>query len=487
MTGVDETTPFVVHIGNGRINNTSTDDKNGSSARSTSFRKKFSVEGLRESAGSISKSFSEDLSRIGFLGSTAIGVNSLIGPAMLYLPDTYQRSGLIPTTAVIIFVCILSALCCLHMSNTISKVHNNKHFSLDVGYSECFQQFWGPKSYFYTQVLFFCCVTCLNVSSIVDTAQVVDTFFGHWVPHGSSAVNFQWIDNKVDVRWINWDYSVCSEELLISGECVPFFDSEGGILLTIGYVVTVLVFLPMALMDLKENAIMQVGCFVTLLVTSMGFIFLFLAQGINLDNVSLWGDEWGSLFGVVLFNFALVIAIPAALLYIVIGILGAITMPNVSQNMLEGLMSGSFGTAMQLCASIFAFVIIGLGCPLFSILVRMNLSGSGFLSMRTSNGLAVYLPFLTSWIFYQGDAVTNILSWGGIIFTSLIAFILPLLLSLHSLETGNDEGSVNVYKPWRVIPITSQRTALRILLAFASVSIIIGILGNLPFITSIMN
>jgi hypothetical protein len=77
------------------------------------------------------------------------------------------------------------------MSNTISKVHNNKHFSLDVsqhkkydikikyhhiksmikiqdqnllfvqlnlyalikvGYSECFQQFWGPKSYFYTQV-----------------------------------------------------------------------------------------------------------------------------------------------------------------------------------------------------------------------------------------------------------------------------------------------------------------------------------------------
>jgi hypothetical protein len=253
---------------------------------------------------------------------------------------------------------------------------------------------------------------------------------------------------------------------------------------------------------------MQVGCFVTLLVTSMGFIFLFLAQGINLDNVSLWGDEWGSLFGVVLFNFALVIAIPAwlyekessvivsevihtssilaALLYIVIGILGAITMPNVSQNMLEGLMSGSFGTAMQLCASIFAFVIIGLGCPLFSILVRMNLSGSGFLSMRTSNGLAVYLPFLTSWIFYQGDAVTNILSWGGIIFTSLIAFILPLLLSLHSLETGNDEGSVNVYKPWRVISITSQRTALRILLAFASVSIIIGILGNLPFITSIM-
>jgi hypothetical protein len=120
---------------------------------------------------------------------------------------------------------------------------------------------------------------------------------------------------------------------------------------------------------------MQVAGFIVLLVTSMGFVVLFLAQGIDLDNVSLWGEEWGSLFGVVLFNFALVIAIPAwlyekepgvvvpvvihtssifvAILYMVIGILGAITMPHVSQNMLEGLMSGSFGTAMQLCASIF--------------------------------------------------------------------------------------------------------------------------------------
>lgn len=90
---------------------------------------------------------------------------------------------------------------------------------------------------------------------MVDTAQVVDTFFGHWVPNGSSAVSFQWIDNKVDVRWINWDYSVCSEELLISGECVPFSDTEGGILLTIGYVVTLMIFLPMALMDLKVSVL----------------------------------------------------------------------------------------------------------------------------------------------------------------------------------------------------------------------------------------
>ena len=250
----------------------------------------------------------------------------------------------------------------------------------------------------------------------------------------------------------------------------------------------------------QENAAVQVIGFIVLLVTSLGFIILFMKEGIDLEDndISLWGKEWGSLFGVVLFNFALVIAIPAwlyekepdvdvpgvvhsssilsAVLYIVIGILGAITMPYVSQNMLESLMSGAFGPTMQLCASIFAFFIIGLGCPLFSVLTRMNLTT--IMSYRRANGLAVYLPFLTSWIFYQGDAITQLLSWGGIIFTSLIAFILPLLLALHSLDTSDDEGNVDVYAPLHLPTKQSQRRALIVLLILAIISIIAAIFGN---------
>eukprot|EP00537_Pseudo-nitzschia_pungens_P003178 CAMPEP_0172356626 /NCGR_PEP_ID=MMETSP1060-20121228/1017_1 /TAXON_ID=37318 /ORGANISM="Pseudo-nitzschia pungens, Strain cf. cingulata" /LENGTH=484 /DNA_ID=CAMNT_0013076857 /DNA_START=215 /DNA_END=1665 /DNA_ORIENTATION=+ len=439
---------------------------------------------------SFSEALSESMQRIGVLGSVSIAVNSLTGPAMLTLPATYQRSGLIPTTAAIVFTCILSAFCCLHMSNTISKVQHNHDFSFDIGYSECFRRLWGPKSYNFTQVLFFLCVTCLNVSSIVDTAEVVDTFFGHWVVTGTMAINFQWIDNQLSVRLANWDYSNCSEESLIAGECVPYHGATG-ILLTSGYVVTLLTFLPMALMDLKENATIQVVGFLVLLVTSCGFIVLFLSEGLKTGNLSLWGTEWGSLFGVILFNFALVIAIPAwlyekephvnvpvvihsssfltSVLYISIGVLGAITVPHASQNMLESLMSGVFGTAIQLCSSLFAFFIIGLGCPLFSVLARMNLTdGNALMSRNAANGLAVYMPFFFSWIFYKGDAIIKLLSWGGIIFTSLLAFVLPLLLSLHSLERGDDDGSVNVYKPWSV---TSKRTQKKLLLALLGLAI----------------
>ena len=103
----------------------------------------------------------------------------------------------------------------------------------------------------YTQVLFFCCVTCLNVSSIVDTAQVVDTIFGHWFPGGTGAFQFDvYNDGLPFVQFIRWDYISCAPESLLDGDCVPFGDDDG-IVFSIGYLVVLLVFVPMALMDLK--------------------------------------------------------------------------------------------------------------------------------------------------------------------------------------------------------------------------------------------
>jgi hypothetical protein len=243
----------------------------------------------------------------------------------------------------------------------------------------------------------------------------------------------------------------------------------------------------------------SIGFFV-LLVSTLGFIVMFVNEGVDMENVSLWGTEWGSLFGVVLFNFSLVIAVPAwlyekelevdvpavvhgasllsAFLYILIGILGAVTMPFVSQNMLASLMSGAFGVPMQLCASIFAFFIVGLSCPLFSVLNRMNFVGSGLMTTNAANWWSVYLPFFSSWIFYQGDAVTVLLSWGGIIFTSLIAFILPLLLTLYVLDTSATEGAVDVYEPLHITSKSAQKRSLYVLLGVSVLSIFLAFFGN---------
>ena len=240
--------------------------------------------------------------------------------------------------------------------------------------------------------------------------------------------------------------------------------------------------------------------FLVLLVASVIFVIQFLLEGVHFDNVSLWGETWDSLLGVVLFNFSLVIAVPcwlyekdshvdvptvihgasilAAVLYILIGGLGAMTIPHVSPNMLESMMSGVFGIPMQINASIFAFFIIGLGCPLFSVLTRTNLTGSGLFSRNAANALAVYLPFFSSWLFYQGNAITRLLSWGGIIFTSVVAFILPLLIALHTLDTSDEQGVITVYGKYIVSSKERQRFFLHVLMVLSVLSIFAAIIGN---------
>ena len=69
---------------------------------------------------------------IGMLGSIAITVNSLTGPAMLNLPATFQISGLIPTIFTLIMLCVLSALCSLTLSDVISNVPGNNNFRKEV-------------------------------------------------------------------------------------------------------------------------------------------------------------------------------------------------------------------------------------------------------------------------------------------------------------------------------------------------------------------
>lgn len=372
-----------------------------------------------------------------------------------------------------------------------------------VEYSEVFRAFWGYKYFVFAQSLFFACILCLNISSIVDTAQTIDTSLGNI--GATWALQFGLSMDAGFFTWIHWIENECTDDMRDQGMCLPFFDDNNpeSVILTLGYLLTVAIFLPLALMDLKENAFWQIAGFVVLILASIQFCIVFAKIGLDFSNVTMWGESWSGLFGVILFNFALVIAIPAWLyekephvdvatvihgssaltlvLYILVGGLGTLSMPNVSENMLESMESGVHGVGLQIGASIFAFFIIGLGIPLFSVLTRMSLTGSGLCSKPVANILAVYLPFSVGWLLYKGEAVKDLLSWGGVICTSLIAFMLPLLVALHTVEEYDYHGSIDVYSRYFPILQNSKRAqthALRVLLVLAVLSIIAAIIGN---------
>ncbi|GKY98627.1 hypothetical protein MPSEU_000819400 [Mayamaea pseudoterrestris] len=455
---------------------------------------------FRQLSQHLQRLYDRHVGKIGTLGSISIAVNSLTGPAMLNLPATFSRSGILPTIFTLIFVCLLSAFCCLHMANTISKVPGNDTFAKEIEYSEAFRFFWGPKWFLATQGLFLCCITCLNISSIVDVSQVVDTFCGHWMQTHALQINGL---TAADLKWVQWDYTQCSDEQMHEGLCLPFLKEtiESGILITMGNLIASGVILPLALMDLKDNAWWQVVGFVVLLATSLQFVIQFaLTPNLSLRNTSWMGTNWDDLFGVVVFNFALVIAIPAwlyerephvpvakvihvssvmsTILYVAVGLLGCLAMPNVSENMLESMMSGAFGTSMQLGSSIFALAIIGLGSPLFSVLARLNLTGSGLCSSKQANLLAVFLPHFVSWFLTDGGAVTKLLSWGGIVFTALVAFLLPILLAIHVVRDYKKDGSIAVYSGW-FNTARKELMSLYVLLVLTVVAITLAIIGNL--------
>ena len=204
--------------------------------------------------------------------------------------------------------------------------------------------------------------------------------------------------------------------------------------------------------------------------------------------------------GVVLFNFTLVMAIPAWLgekkqgietgkvvygstalslaLYIGVGLLGALAIPNVNPNVLEPMVSGAFGLPLRLGASLFAFFIIGLDIPLFSVLTRYNLVNSGLCSTRSANLLVVYMPWCLGWLFYQGEAVSELLSWSGILFTGAVAFLLPLYLAIRVLQKSDSpNGSIDVYGGF-FVKRASQLHATATLFTITAVSVLLAIVGQ---------
>jgi len=382
----------------------------------------------------------------------------------------------------------------MHMASIISKVPGNDNFQKPIEFSDPFLIFWNRTAFNCTQCLFFLTAICLNVAAIVDTAEVVDSFFGLHYKSWGYAVS----KNEI----LEWKHAACNRHEVKLDKCAPFADETeyGKYLLSLGYIVTAVILLPVCLMDLKENSLWQVVGFGILVSCSVIFCWDFTTFDMSLSNVSIWGTSYREMVGVILFNFALVLAIPAWVhekkegvrvqkvvfdstviatsLYVLVGALGAASLSNVNVNMLSPMVSGAYGTGIQWAASVFAFFIIGLDIPLFCVLTRYNLTHSGLCSESLANLLVVWIPWLTSWIYYQGDAIKELLDWGGVLMTSAIAFILPFILALRVLMNYQEcKGFIRVYI--RDYSRRQQIYILVLIIAACVIAVIIAIVGQL--------
>jgi len=86
---------------------------------------------------------------------------------------------------------------------------------MQIEYSQVFHIFWGKRAFIFTQLSFFCCIMCLLIASIVDTAQVLDQIFAHR-EYGVSALRI--VEGSIDI--VSWKSDDCLQKEIDTGECM---------------------------------------------------------------------------------------------------------------------------------------------------------------------------------------------------------------------------------------------------------------------------
>jgi hypothetical protein len=133
-------------------------------------------------------------------------------------------------------------------------------------------------------------------AAIVETAQSLDGFIASFILDETYAIELL----PLSFRIITWSPSECEAELLthrigsttsvsLTGCETPFEDS-GLLILSLGFVVTSAMFIPLAVGNLKETMFVQLMSFVFLLLLLCQFYGVFLTSGFsNAWDLPLFG------------------------------------------------------------------------------------------------------------------------------------------------------------------------------------------------------
>ena len=82
---------------------------------------------------------------IGYLGSYAIAINSLAGPAVLQLPFQYQQSGFVATTLALLGVAVVSVACSMYICRVVQAIPSTAKIERPVELSTVVDYFWSRK------------------------------------------------------------------------------------------------------------------------------------------------------------------------------------------------------------------------------------------------------------------------------------------------------------------------------------------------------
>jgi hypothetical protein len=146
-------------------------------------------------------------------------------------------------------------------------------------------------------------------SAIVQVAQCLDSMFGSFFLEKTFALQL-W----PAVEFVSWSGAECRDATAAMNtlnECTPFYHN-GPVIISLGYIIVVAFFLPMSMHHLKETIWFQVAAFWAMFGLVLIFDWQFVMTAMK-ERAALvwWGNDFTRIGGVVLFNYAYSVTVPA--------------------------------------------------------------------------------------------------------------------------------------------------------------------------------
>jgi len=236
-------------------------------------------------------------------------------------------------------------------------------------------------------------------------------------------------------------------------------------LFTIGFLVMMVLVIPMGLLNLDDNIIVQILADVFLVVVTVDFFVTFLMHGLDTSRVPAIGPNQTIVLGQIMANYGFVTTVPswcsekkpqvsvnksiwgAALIstvsFFILGYFGALSYHFPPDGDILSVINSSpesnaFDKAL---VYLFPLMVLATTIPVFSIVVRYNLLQNKVFPKGLSNFIAVVLPWILVIPFLTGSGLNAIINWGTLIFASVANFIIPFLVYFKA-SSFRDRASV---------------------------------------------
>ncbi|KAF9901044.1 hypothetical protein EC991_006579 [Linnemannia zychae] len=376
---------------------------------------------------------------ISFWGGLCLLICNTTGPGVVTLPLVAQTAGWVPTVIGYALVGILSYLSCMFVCEAMTEVPGNDRLQANIEFSNMVLCFLGRRYQALVQIICFLALQTTIIASIAICAQLFDNLL------------IQIAHRTCGIQVHPSAAFICVSEQLPSSS--PF---SGTMIMSTGALLAMILIVPLCLMNLSENIWLQCVSCVLILLIFIQWIVTFFQHGLVTSRVPAVGSDMSQAFGLILFNYAFITAVPSwanakqshvsphktvgynislmTTLFVLVSVLGGMAYAIPENSTFIQVVSSSPDVSLlsQIAGYTFPIAALVTSIPINMIVLRYNLVQSKTCRRGWAKVLAGGLPWLVAIPCMTGTGLATAVAWSSLFLVSSANFVIPFVLYICS-------------------------------------------------------